>query len=268
MRTGPYWDDRLMQDDNEAPHILAIGDSWFWYPLNNLLVPIYNLLHGDKCIFALGNNGAEAVDYVGRYKDGIESSLDAWKSSIEVVLISGGGNDFAGLDDMFKIIRTKCGGYTTVDQCFKDMQPGEIFDEVGEAYRKLIDIVFAIVPKAMIFLHNYDRPIPTGKGFVGQGNWLKAPMKQAEVSQELQQGIVNRLLFEFTQRLKAQSARTNQVYFVDSARLGDVSRPEDIEGKGTLTGTEWANELHPKPRGFNKVARACWGPAFAAAGLL
>ena len=51
-------------------------------------------------------------------------------------------------------------------------------------------------------------------------------------------------------------------------RLGDVSRPEDIEGKGTLTNTEWANELHPKPRGFNKVARVCWGPAFAAAGLL
>ena len=41
-----------------------------------------------------------------------------------------------------------------------------------------------------------------------------------------------------------------------------------FEGKGTLTGTEWANELHPKPRGFNKVARVCWGPAFAAAGLL
>jgi len=35
----------------------------------------------------------------------------------------------------------------------------------------------------------------------------------------------------------------------------------------TLTHTEWANELHPKPRGFNKVGRVCWGPAFAVAGL-
>ncbi len=65
-----------------------------------------------------------------------------------------------------------------------------------------------------------------------------------------------------------QSARSHQITFVDSARLGDVGRPEDIQGKGTLTNTEWANELHPKPRGFNKIVRSCWAPAFAAAGLM
>ena len=77
----------------------------------------------------------------------------------------------------------------------------------------------------------------------------------------------NRLLFDFTQRLKAQCAQSSQITFVDSARLGDVGRPKDIEGKGTLTNTEWANELHPKPRGFRKIVRTCWAPAFAAAGL-
>jgi len=75
-------------------------------------------------------------------------------------------------------------------------------------------------------------------------------------------------LFEFTQQLKAQSARSSRFQFVNSARLGGASRPEDIEGKRTLTNTECANLLHPKPRGFNKVARVCWGPAFAAAELL
>jgi len=75
------------------------------------------------------------------------------------------------------------------------------------------------------------------------------------------------LLFEFSKRLKAQCARSGQITFVDSARLGDIARPEDIQGKGTLTGTEWADELHPKPRGFNKIVRTCWVPAFAAAGL-
>jgi hypothetical protein len=33
MLNSPYWDDRLMQEDNEKPHILAIGDSRFWYTL-------------------------------------------------------------------------------------------------------------------------------------------------------------------------------------------------------------------------------------------
>jgi hypothetical protein len=265
---GPYWDSQLMLDDNQKPHVLAIGDSWFWYPMNNLLNPIFNHFNSGKCILAIGNNGAEAVEYVGsKYRDGIQATLEAWPDHIEAVLISGGGNDFAGLDDMFKIIKTQCAGLTSVDQCFKALQPAQIFDEVADAYRRLIDMVFATAPGAKIFLHNYDRAIPTGKGFAGLGNWLKEPMKQANIDPRLQQGVVNRLLFEFTQRLKAQAARSNQIHFIDSAKLGAAARPEDIQGKGTLTHTEWANELHPKPRGFNKIVKMCWVPAFAAAGL-
>jgi hypothetical protein len=268
MPTAPYWDAQLILEDGEKPHILAIGDSWFWYPFNNLLNPIFRHFNSGKCILAIGNNGAEAVEYVERkYRDAIRDSLEAWKDNIEAVLISGGGNDFAGLDDMFKIIKTRCAGVTTVDGCFNALQPGQIFDEVAGAYRQLIDMVFATAPNAKIFLHNYDRAIPTGKGFAGLGNWLREPMVRAGVHARLQQGVVNRLLFEFTRRLKAEAARSNRVFLVDSARLAGVARPEGIQGKGTLTSTEWANELHPKPRGFNKIVRTCWAPAFAAAGL-
>ena len=28
-----YWDENLMKNDGKLPSILAIGDSWFWYPL-------------------------------------------------------------------------------------------------------------------------------------------------------------------------------------------------------------------------------------------
>jgi len=268
MFARPYWDERLMLDDHEVPHVLAIGDSWFWYPKNNLLNPIFNVLRGSKCILAIGNNGAEAVEYVGKYRQKIQSSLIAWQGSIEAVLISGGGNDFAGLDDMFRIIRTQCTGFTTVEQCFNAGEPGKLFDEVGDAYLKLIGMIFAAIPHAKIFIHNYDRAIPTGKGFVGNGNWLKEPMTRAHVAQPLQQGIVNRLLYEFTQRLKARAVGSNQIYFVDSARLRSVRKTENIKGRGTLTRTEWGDELHPKPSGFNKIARLCWGPAFAAAGLI
>jgi hypothetical protein len=268
MLTAPYWDPHLLFEDNQTPHILAIGDSWFWFPKNNLLNPIFNHFNSGKCILALGNNGAEVVEFVGKkYRHAIQSSLDSWGDSIEAVLISGGGNDFAGLDDMFRIIRARCDGFTSVDECFNNAQPGQIFDEVGDAYGQLIDMVLAAAPNAKIFLHNYDRAIPTGKGFVGLGNWLKEPMRRAHIEPGLHQGIVGRLLFEFTKRLKAQCARSERITFVDSARIGDISRPEDIQGKGTLGSTEWADELHPKPRGFNKIVQTCWAPAFAAAGL-
>ena len=48
MLTQPYWDERLMYKDGEVPHVLAIGDSWFWYSVNNLLSPIFNVLGGSK----------------------------------------------------------------------------------------------------------------------------------------------------------------------------------------------------------------------------
>ena len=268
MLTRPYWDERLMIEENQVPHVLAIGDSWFWYPKNNLLNPIFNVLGGSKCVLAIGNNGAEAVEYAKDYREQIQGSLDAWKGSIEAVLISGGGNDFAGLDDMFRIIRTRCDGFESVDQCFNSGEPGKLFDEVAAGYRTLIQMIFMAVPQASIFIHNYDRAIPTGKGFVGNGNWLKEPMTRAHVDLSLQQGIVNRLLFEFTQRLKAVESESDQIHFVDSARLHDVDDPDDITGKGTLDRTEWGDELHPKPAGFNKIARLRWKPAFVDAGLI
>jgi hypothetical protein len=33
MLMALYWDDRLMLEDNQKPHKVAIGDSWFWYTL-------------------------------------------------------------------------------------------------------------------------------------------------------------------------------------------------------------------------------------------
>jgi len=30
---SPYWDNRSMPEDNQTPHIVAIGDSRFWYTL-------------------------------------------------------------------------------------------------------------------------------------------------------------------------------------------------------------------------------------------
>jgi hypothetical protein len=51
-----------MLGDNKLPDLLAIGDSWFWYPFNNLLIPIWGLWAGAKTILAQGKVGAEATE--------------------------------------------------------------------------------------------------------------------------------------------------------------------------------------------------------------
>jgi hypothetical protein len=75
-----YWDEVLMKSDGYYPSVLAVGDSWFWYPfpggsLLNHLGPI--VATREHIILAYGNNGAEAYDYVrGTYARQLGTALD------------------------------------------------------------------------------------------------------------------------------------------------------------------------------------------------
>ena len=40
-----------------------------------------------------------------------------------------------------------------------------------------------------------------------------------------------------------------------------------IDSRATLGPNGWANELHPKAAGFNKIAREKWKPALQSAGI-
>ena len=77
--------------------ILAIGDSWFWYPKNSLLASILALkqLHPDyKTAHILGKNGALLSDYrTGKFAAMWRNELTAQNFRFSLVLISGGGND-------------------------------------------------------------------------------------------------------------------------------------------------------------------------------
>ncbi|QKQ27811.1 hypothetical protein [Candidatus Reidiella endopervernicosa] len=45
MAEYPYWNEDELIASDDHPTLLAIGDSWCWYPINNLLNPINNLLN-------------------------------------------------------------------------------------------------------------------------------------------------------------------------------------------------------------------------------
>jgi hypothetical protein len=246
MADRPYWDERDMVANNERPEILAIGDSWFWYPFNNLLNPIFNIWRG-KVILAIGDNGAEAVEYVGaRFQTLIAQTLEAYQDSIRMVLVSGGGNDIAGEDDFDLILKEDCSDAATVAECYEAAQPAAIMDTIESACRTLIVQARRVLPDAAIILHNYDYAIPSGLGFFGMGNWLRKPMDDARVKRELQAPLVNDLIDQLGLRLAQLEGEFASVRLINSA--------------GTLAAGEWANELHPKPAGFNKIVRRCWRP--------
>ena len=78
-----YWHEPLMLTDGLVPSVLAIGDSWFWYPLpgGSLASSIAKLMQdGPHVILAFGNNGAEAFDYVhGVYAPMIDAYSDLFE---------------------------------------------------------------------------------------------------------------------------------------------------------------------------------------------
>jgi hypothetical protein len=97
---------------------------------------------------------------------------------------------------------------------------------------------------------------------LGLRSWLKLPMDNDRVPIAgaplggMRREIVRDLIDNFTLCL-------------DDVRSTVVQpKVELVWSAGTLADADWANELHPKPRAFQKLIEQCWsGPARQALGL-
>lgn len=258
-----YWDWSSVQNDSHYPSILAIGDSWFWYPFpgGSLVNQLgYLVAKKDHHVLALGNNGAEAFDYVyGKYSKSVRTALRHHGSALSSVFISGGGNDFAGFSDLRPLLNYDCSKARKASDCFKPGNGGKtlswLMKKTSESYSALIGQIRHASPKATIVLHNYDYAFPSGKGVFGNKGWLKAALIDANVPQKLHREcvkhLIDRLTFELDELTKID---TDRIFLVDST--------------DTLAEGDWANELHPKPSGFKKIAIQKWRPVLANIGLV
>lgn len=245
MTAKIYWDaDHMNYEGISTPSILGIGDPWFWYfPLGGSVInQIANLIKSDHTILTYGKNGAEAVDYVsGKYSKEIRSALKRYGEGLSAVLISGGGNDFAGTNDLRPLLKPNCTNESDAVDCFKD---GSEFKSLGwlmrkttENYMALIGLIFAHAPSATVVLHNYDYAVPTGKG-----GWLKPALDDARVPTRLQQKCIEHIINSFTNELQALAATNpRKIVFVDT--------------RNTLEPKHWANELHPTKTGCRLIAK-------------
>ena len=259
MINKPVWDESILTRDGLFPTVLAIGDSWFWYPKNNLLNQLHKRLNRKKrhIILVRGHSGAEAVEYEsGPIREQIERDLDRKKGygrTIKAVFLSGGGNDFAGRDDLGKLLLEDCSNASSAFACLRSGQPKQLFSTVIDALLSVVTLVEEKIPGTPVFVHSYDYPPPNGKGFLGLGQWLQYPMDEANVDRALQPEVVKLLIDEFWLCLEEAQAKAPTLQLVDGRH---TLKPED----------DWANELHPTVRGFNRLAK-CWRPALERTGI-
>jgi hypothetical protein len=274
-----YWDVGLMKNDGHQPSILAIGDSWFWYPfpggsLLNHLGPI--VATREHVIVAYGYNGAEAFDYVhGKYEKQIRTALKLYGDRLSAVFISGGGNDFAGLNDLRPMLLEDCSKCTSPTGCFRPADEsgslGWLLNKVKQSYITLIDQVIgatwttglagadgrpaSATGATKIILHNYDYAPVTGAGLFGRhsSSWLLPSFAAAKVAPEFQDDCIRYLIDEFTIVLQLIVDRYLGLVFL-------------VDSRNALTRSDWANELHPTQAGFKKIARR-WLLVLQAQGL-
>jgi len=261
MGNNVYWglySLRSSGDTTKGPTLLLVGDSWFWYPFNNLATEIAAKLKDEHVLLVLGDNGAEAQEYFTKYKKGIALAFEWYAAGCQALLISGGGNDIAGTADFRPILQDDCSSATTVAECYHPGQPDYIMDKIKDAYRDLIREFRKYNPAAPVICHNYEKAWPTGAGVFGPADWLKVPMDGALVPEALRHDLFVDLLTQLN---------AIQTELSDPAEgLGQVVA---IESTGTLPDTAdiWANELHLKPAAFRKMVKLAWKPVLNEVGI-
>jgi hypothetical protein len=254
-----YYDPARVQS-GAFPALLAIGDSWFWYPfVSNLLAELSAVVRPDYSnILTLGKVGARLEEYAtGKYaKDFARQLRPQYLQYYSAVLISGGGNDVV---DWRLCLRDDCTGRQDAAECLDPNRLAAAMDDLGGWLLALIGEVRAAADAAGrapldVFVHTYDYAPPNGEparfplfGIPLLGPWLKPAMDAAKVAADpvLRQAIVVRLIDALQTNFAQFDSPADRVHVVRTAGKLDPA-------------TDWANELHPSGEGFRKLVHGPW----------
>jgi hypothetical protein len=231
--------------------LLAHGDSWFDYPLNGNDIS----LSSTDVIAQLGLMGAinPLIQNISHYGDAtteemsvpkqqrlIQSLQDQanWSNGTgpDAILFSGGGNDIAG--NQFCIFLDFVGPNTN------GLNPSRfegVLDMVEASYNDLFAFRNKFAPGVPIFGHNYDFPIPNGVHPICAGPWLKPSLDFAGWTTAQGTAILHQALIDFKTMLAGLEAVPENLFTL-------------VDTQGVLAPADWANELHPHPDGFKKIA--------------
>lgn len=239
-----YWGVHATIDAGASPTMLVVGDSWYWYPVSNLATEISEAMQPDQTLTCIGFSGSEAAQWSTRYRKDIDFGFKMFGADVQALLLSGGGNDVAGMADFLRLLGDDCSQARTVEECFRAGQPDAILSSIMGAYKEVILRFRGYNPTATVVMHNYDYAWPTGKGLFGPSDWLKAPMEKAGVPEGLRRALFRHIV----DRLHEEQAELATI-----AKLGPLVA---IKTSGTLPEHTrcWANELHPTREGFRMIA--------------
>lgn len=231
-------------------NIFAEGNSWFDYPFplpfgGDVVDKIEDLATIKPLVLNLAHHGDMSTEMLGvaQRKRIIQNLGNPANGRFDAILFSGGGNDLVG--DLFCLwLNDKTPGLAPAYGVNRP-RLAAIMGVVQAAFEDLVAIRNAANPDIVIFVHAYDFVFPDGRPVCpGVGPWLKLSLDLRGWTNPTQaKAIVDEVLGAFDPMLVRLSQDHQNVVYVRT--------------QGTLTShlDDWANELHPTPDGFKKVAR-------------
>lgn len=239
-----------------AGFLAAAGDSWFDYPLHDVLKLLED--HHGYNVESTAHKGdpIEKMAYTGGQLEDFARKLEKIKARGAVpkaVLVSGGGDDVAGHE--FGMLLNNA--FSPISGWDSDVVEGVLNQRIVTAYIQLLMSITSLCQATFsvtvpILTHGYDYPVPDGRGFLGgwpfPGPWLDPGFREKNFD-DLGQRIVlmQTLMDQFNDVVKSLPARAG------------FTHVRYIDLRGTLSNrlTDykdwWANELHPTERGFEAV---------------
>lgn len=231
--------------------MLAHGDSWFDYPLagngvslgdTDIIAQLRGMGTVNPLVLNMSHYGDATTDEMSLPKQQrmIEAlnDPDNWLGAQpDAILFSGGGNDIAG-NEFCIILDYAVAGSTGLNaQRFR-----AVLGMVEASYLDLFAFRDRYAPNVPIFGHDYDFAIPNGTHPICVGPWLQPSLRYAGWN-DLAKGraIVKDALQQFSTMLKNLASTPANKFTL-------------VHTQGTLQDSDWANELHPFPDGFRKLA--------------
>jgi hypothetical protein len=236
--------------------LVAEGDSWFDYPLNDILRLLED--HHGYDVESVAHKGDRVEDMAygsGQFEEFARRLEKLLRQNIipKAILLSGGGNDIAG-EEFGMLINHALSPAAGLNE---QVLSGVIDERIKFAYITILSAITRICEQRLngpikILTHGYDYPVPDGRGFLGgwwilPGPWLEPGFRQKGYDDlAVRVNLAKRLIDRFNDMLKAIVA------------LPEFAHVQHIDLRNTLsTGSnykrDWANELHPTLAGFRRV---------------
>ena len=238
-----------------AGTVIAEGDSWFDYPLHDVLKDLEDLYGYDVESVAHMGDTVEDMAYAHGQLDEFSRRVEkVLRSGVKpkAILLSGGGNDIAG--DEFALLLNHAA--SAIKGLNEDIVTGVIDQRLYDSYVTILQAITAICEAQIgqavpIIVHGYDYAVPDGRGFAGgwwllPGPWLEPGFRRKGYDEAVRKPMVRTLIDRFNKMLGAVS-RIPDFAHVKYLNLRDTLR-SDASYK-----QDWANELHPSPAGFASV---------------